>query len=55
VADYSFVMPFSAIAYALVPLLGFLFWANTFRRALDRNSSDFSGRSFDQPHAAPHH
>jgi len=24
-ADYSFVMPFSAIAYALVPLLGFLF------------------------------
>jgi drug/metabolite transporter (DMT)-like permease len=24
-ADYSFVMPFSAIAYALVPLLGYLF------------------------------
>jgi uncharacterized membrane protein len=24
-ADYSFVMPFSAIAYALVPLLAFLF------------------------------
>jgi multidrug transporter EmrE-like cation transporter len=24
-ADYSFVMPFSAIAYALVPLLGHLF------------------------------
>jgi len=24
-ADYSFVMPFSAITYALVPLLGF-FW-----------------------------
>ena len=24
-ADYSFVMPFSAIAYALVPLFGFLF------------------------------
>ena len=23
-ADYSFVMPFSAIAYALVPLLGYL-------------------------------
>ncbi len=24
-ADYSFVMPFSAVAYALVPLLGYLF------------------------------
>ncbi len=24
-ADYSFVMPFSAIAYGLVPLLGYLF------------------------------
>ncbi len=24
-ADYSFVMPFSAIAYALVPLFGYLF------------------------------
>ena len=24
-ADYSFVMPFSAVAYALVPLLAFLF------------------------------
>jgi len=24
-ADFSFVMPFSAIAYALVPLLGYLF------------------------------
>ena len=24
-ADYSFVMPFSALTYALVPLLGFLF------------------------------
>ena len=24
-ADYSFVMPFSALAYALVPLLGYLF------------------------------
>jgi drug/metabolite transporter (DMT)-like permease len=24
-ADYSFVMPFSAIAYALVPLLGYIF------------------------------
>jgi drug/metabolite transporter (DMT)-like permease len=24
-ADYSFVMPFTAIAYALVPLLGYLF------------------------------
>ncbi len=24
-ADYSFVMPFSAMAYALVPLLGYLF------------------------------
>jgi uncharacterized membrane protein len=24
-ADYSFVMPFSAIAYALVPLLAYLF------------------------------
>jgi drug/metabolite transporter (DMT)-like permease len=24
-ADYSFVMPFSAIAYALVPVLGYLF------------------------------
>lgn len=24
-ADYSFVMPFSAIAYALVPLLGYFF------------------------------
>jgi drug/metabolite transporter (DMT)-like permease len=24
-ADYSFAMPFSAIAYALVPLLGYLF------------------------------
>src|SRR5216683_8204949 len=24
-ADYSFVMPFSAVAYGLVPLLGFLF------------------------------
>src|SRR5258707_5372544 len=24
-ADYSFVMPFSGIAYALVPLLGYLF------------------------------
>ncbi len=23
-ADYSFVMPFSAVAYALVPLLGYL-------------------------------
>ena len=24
-ADYSFVMPFSAVAYALVPLFGYLF------------------------------
>jgi drug/metabolite transporter (DMT)-like permease len=24
-ADYSFVMPFSAVAYALVPLLAYLF------------------------------
>jgi uncharacterized membrane protein len=28
-ADYSFVMPFSAIAYALVPLLGYL-WLGEF-------------------------
>ena len=26
-ADYSFVMPFSAISYALVPLLGYLWLA----------------------------
>ena len=31
-ADYSFVMPFSAVAYALVPLLAYLFLANTFHR-----------------------
>ena len=28
-ADYSFVMPFSAVAYALVPLLGYL-WLHEF-------------------------
>jgi multidrug transporter EmrE-like cation transporter len=28
-ADYSFVMPFSAIAYALVPLLGYLWLGET--------------------------
>ena len=31
-ADYSFVMPFSAIAYALVPLLGTCFCTNRFPR-----------------------
>ena len=38
-ADYSFVMPFSAIAYALVPLLAYLFWANMFRRRAGSESS----------------
>jgi drug/metabolite transporter (DMT)-like permease len=28
-ADYSFVMPFSAVAYALVPLLGYLWLGET--------------------------
>ena len=54
-ADYSFVMPFSAIAYALVPLLAYLFLARTgFHGALDWNRSDCSRRRPDQPHAASH-
>lgn len=32
-ADYSFVMPFSAIAYALVPLLGYFFLHEQVSRA----------------------
>ena len=55
-ADYSFVMPFSAIAYALVPLLAYLFLHEQVSDgALDGHRSDRFGRRADQPHAAPHH
>ena len=41
--DYSFVMPFSAIAYAPVPLLGYLFLGEAFRRRADRIGLIFIG------------
>ncbi len=52
-ADYSFVMPFSAIAYALVPLLGYLFLHEQVSAARWIGIVlIFFGRSPDQPHAA---
>lgn len=67
-ADYSFVMPFSAIAYALVPLLGWAFlgeqvpvtrWAGIGLIVfgvylISRTPPSTSQSAWEQPGTAPH-
>ena len=55
-ADFSFVMPFSAVAYALVPLFAYLwFGEKVLPVSLGGDRTDCGWSVPGQPHAAEHH
>ena len=55
-ADFSFVMPFSAVAYALVPLFAYrVVRRKSLAGSLGGDRTDRSRGVPGQPHAAEHH